>query len=117
MIISRFGEKPKTKRSWWALYLGLAALILPPVLGLVSSLFRFVVDRTSYDQMPAAGNPVGGIGGVFLALVLSAWAAVTAIQAFRAGERSWVMWVGLVLALAIALFWVVVIAAEFIVPH
>lgn len=117
MVSSRFGEKPKTKNAMLALYLALAALVAPPLLGLLSSLFRFVFDRASYDQMPSAANPVGGIGGVMLSFFLSVLALLSALRAYRLGERSWVMWVGLVLSLVVGLFWVILIAAQLIVPH
>ena len=57
------------------------------------------------------------MGGVMVTLVLAALALVTGIKAFRTGERSGVLWLGLISAIAVAAFWVSLIIGEIIVPH
>jgi len=49
-IISKFGEKPKYKKTWWAMYTGLAAFIVPFFLGIFTALIRPIVDKASVNN-------------------------------------------------------------------
>ena len=65
-IISRFNEKPKTRTAWWAMGLGLAALLVPPFLGIFAAFIRPLIDR-------AAGEATGiamGFGGAAAAMII-----------------------------------------------
>jgi hypothetical protein len=112
-IISRFKEKPKTKLAWRAMYLGLSVFLVPPFLGIFAAVIRPVIDRASSENVGAA---VGfGVGA--MVLVLSVLALITSIRAYRQGERSWVMWLGLVPAILIGAFWIFMIIGEILFPH
>lgn len=112
-IISRLNEKPKTRIAWWAMGLGIAALLVPPFLGIFASVIRPLIDK-------AAGESTGiamGFGGAALALIISISALVVGIKAYRMGERSWVLWLGYIPALLIAGFWIFMFAGELLFPH
>lgn len=112
-IISTFREKPKTKAGVWAMWLGLIAIVSPIILGTFGAAIRPAIDKAFSENVGAA---VGFAVGI-LALTLSALALVTSIRAFRMGERSWAVWIGLVMAVFIGLFWAAMVAGEFIFPH
>lgn len=112
-IISIFREKPKTKNGQWSMWLGLIAIFTPIILGTFGAAIRPMIDRAFSENV---GATVGFGVGIF-ALILSALALVTSIRAFRFGERSWGVWLGLILAIMIGLFWVMMIVGEFIFPH
>lgn len=116
-IISRFKEKPKTKTAWKAMYLGLGSLFIPPALGIFSILIRYITDPVSMEGRTDYLGMSMGFGGVILALILSISAMVTSIRAYKMGERSWVMWLGLIPAILIALFWIMMIVGELVFPH
>lgn len=66
---------PTTNLAWWSLSLGVAASLIGPFLGFG-----------------------------FMGLLLSITTVVTTIIGYRLGERSWIMWLGLVIALAVAIY-------------
>ena len=112
-IISRFKEKPKTKTTWRAMYLGLSVLLIPPFLGIFAAVIRPMIDKASSENI---GVAIGFGAGVF-ALALSISALVDGILAFKRGERSWVLWVGFVPAILIGVFWIFMVIGEFLFPH
>ncbi len=114
-IISQFREKPKTPTAWWAMYLGLATLLIPPLLGIFAAVIRPLIDRVSVNN-ENAGITIG-IGSAVLALTLSVTALIISIRAFRKGERSWVLWLGFMPAILIGAFWIFMIVGEFLFPH
>ncbi len=113
IIISKFREKPKTRTAWWAMGLGLSVFLMGPMLGIFAAVIRPLIDEATNETVGAAIGFLFGIG----ALVLSIAALVTGIRAYRKGERSWVMWVGFVPSIMVALFWVFLLVGEFAVPH
>lgn len=79
--LSKFRDRPRTKAAWWSMGLGLSALFLL----LVSS------------ALPDAGLTWGELNvGPAVLLILGISALVTGISAYRSGERSFVLWIGLV---------------------
>lgn len=114
-IISTLQEKPKTKVAWWALYLGIATIFIPFLLGMFTSFIRPILDQASVN--PENIGIGVGFGGGILSLALSISALVAGIIAFRKGERSWVPVTGFVLAAIVCVFWVVMIIGEFVFPH
>lgn len=73
--IDRFTTRSTTRSGWWALGLGLSALLVGPLLG---------------------------FGLIGLLLVIATLATGTA--AFRRGERSWMLWLGAGLAVGVACY-------------
>ena len=114
-VISKFKEKPRTKTTWWAMWLGLATLLVGPMLGIFATVLRPMIDRASVNS-ENTGIAVGFSGGVF-GLILSISALAVCIRAYKKGERSWVLWVGFVPAILVGAFWVFMIIGEFIFPH
>jgi hypothetical protein len=113
-VISKFKEKPRTKTAWRAMGLGLATFLLGPMLtGIFTAVIRPMIDRASGENTGAA---IGFNLGI-VSLILSVFAIVTGIRAFKKGERSWVLWVGFVPAILSGAFWVFMIIGEFIFPH
>lgn len=94
--------------------LGLAAFLLGPMLtGIFASVIRPMIDKASSEN---AGATIGFNFGP-VSLILSIFALVTCIRAFKKGERSWVLWVGFVPAILTGAFWVFMIIGEFLFPH
>ena len=112
-VISKFKEKPKTKTAWRAMYLGLSTFLIGPFLGIYVAVIRPIIDRASSENTGAA---IGFNFGI-VSLILSVFALVTCIRAFKKGERSWVLWVGFVPAILSGAFWILMIIGEFVFPH
>jgi len=112
-VISKFKETPKTETAWWAMGLGLGTLAIGPMLGTSAAVLRPFLDRFF-------GEPVGiaaGVAVAILALALTVSALVTSIRAFKMGERSWVIWFGLIPSIMAAAFWAMLVVGEFAFPH
>lgn len=114
-IVSAFKDKPHLHTTWWAMRLGLASLLVPPFLGIFASVIRPMLDRVSVNS--EAPGIAMGFGGVVFDLVLSISALLVSIKVYKQGERSWVLWLGFVPAVLIALFWIFMIAGELVFPH
>lgn len=95
-------KTPKTWVAWLAMVLGLMAALEIPALGLYS--------KISSQAGVAQSGP--GIG--FAGILLTACALITGLVAYRKGERSWVLWVGLTPALLLGVFWAIMIVAEIV---
>ena len=79
--LSQFRDRPRTKAAWWSMGLGLSALLV-----LLAS-----------SVLPDADVTWGELNvGPSVLLVLGISALVTGITAYRRGERSFVLWIGLV---------------------
>jgi MFS family permease len=107
-IISTFKEKPKAKIGWWAMGLGLATLLGVP---LVSILTLVMLPAFGADFNEAMGQTIGVSLGVF-SLLVGAAAIVVGIIAHRRGERSWAVWLGLILAILTIVVWGLMILSD-----
>lgn len=114
-IISVFRSKPKNNSTWWAMFLGLTSFLVPPFLGVFAAVIRPIIDKVGVNN-ETPGIAMGFVG-VILALAISLSALVFSIRAYRQGERSWVLWTGLVPSVLIAFFWIVMIVGELLFPH
>jgi hypothetical protein len=84
-------------------------LLVELFLGLFASLIRpLLIDAGSPAGSPAFGI---GLGGIANALCLGT--LVTGLLALRRGERSWVVWLGLLPAL----LFVLMLIADFLFAH
>ena len=100
--ISSFKEMPKTKVAWWAMALGLAAVLEIPVLVLINQIIKRLTGVFFAQSI--------GITGIVLTIA----ALITGTIAYRKSERSWVLWLGFGPAIALGLFWLVMIIAEIV---
>ncbi len=100
-------DKPGTRSAWQPLILAIAAALVPPALGLVDLVLRPLLDPASVN--PAAGFRGGGVAGLLISLALSILAIITGFRLLQAGERSWVVWAGIVVALLVASFWIILV--------
>ena len=114
-IISKFKEKPKTATGWRTMYLGLAALLISPFLGIFTAVIRPIIDKESVNGENT--RMAMGFGPSILAFVLSILAFITGVNALRKGERSWILWMGFIPAILIGAFWTFMIAGELLFPH
>jgi hypothetical protein len=114
-LISKLMEKPKIKTTWWAMGLGLTTLLIGPIIGVVTSIIRPMIDPVSVNK-ENTGIAVGFSGGVF-GLILSIATLVAWFHAYKAGERSWILWVGFVPAILVGAFWIFMLVGEFLFPH
>ena len=112
-VISKFKEKPRTKTAWWAMGLGLATILVYPLLGIFIAVIRPMIDKAISENVGAAI----GFSSIIVSTILLVSALVTSILALRKGERSWVLWVGFVPAILAGAGLVVLIIGEFIFPH
>ena len=78
-IVSTFKEMPKTKIAWWAFGLGLS-LFLVPILTMTTD---FDITWGKLNVIPALIFP------------LLIGAITTCIIAYRKGERSFIVWIGI----------------------
>jgi hypothetical protein len=106
-----FKEKPKAKIGWWAMGLGLATLLGVP---LVSILTLVILPAFGDDFNEAMGQTIGVSMGVF-SLLAGAAATVVGIIALRRGERSWAVWLGLVLAILTLVGWGLMILSDLLI--
>lgn len=119
IIVSHFLEKPKFQTTWSGMWFGLSSLLIPPFLGIFAALSRYWYDPESM-QGREGFNVLGagmGFGMVLLSLILISLALRHSIRAYKQGERSWVVWLGMVPATLIGLFWIMMIAGEILFPH
>jgi hypothetical protein len=111
-IISKFKEKPKTQTAWWAMWLGLSTVLTNPFFSFLTALrkilFRIITGRIFFFDSR---------GIMAFSLLLAVAAIVVSIIAFKKGERSWVLWLGFIIAVFCFVFYVSWIIAEFLFPH
>lgn len=108
--------QPVTRAARWALWLGLGSLLALPLLGGLNAFLRPLLDPTSVNPNAQAGFG-GGFFAAIVSLALAAATLVCGVRAFRLGERSWMMWVGLLIGALVALLWLALIAANILYPH
>lgn len=85
---SRFGDRPRTTAAWWSMCLGLGAVLI-----LVGSM-----------ALPHADVSVGELNVVpALVLFLGIAALAPGIAAYRRGDHSFVVWIGLTTGTLLAL--------------
>ncbi len=73
--IDRFTTLSKTRTGWWTFGLGSSALVVGPLLGF-------------------------GLVGLLLGIA----ALATGVSGYRQGERSWMLWVGVALAIGVVCY-------------
>lgn len=112
-IISSFKETPKKRISWWTMGLGLASVLIGPLLGLYASVIRPLLSGLIDENRSGAF----GLNLGLFSLVISVTAVILGIIALRKGERSWAVWLGFIPALISLVFWLVMIIGELIFPH
>lgn len=114
-VVSKFKEDPKlpvTKKAMW--------------FGIGSFVWAFVVVNVPYwitmyyrdikgKEVPI--SPWIGLSLIFVELILAIVALNFGMKGYKQGERSWVLWIGLVPAILVALFFVIFIVGEFVFPH
>ena len=91
------------------MWMGLSILLTPMVMGTYAA-----VGRPFFDGL--VGQKAGIALGIVLTIVVFTWVGLAVkanIKAFKSGERSWMMWVGLAPAMLIGLMWLAMIVAEF----
>jgi len=115
-IISKFKEKPKTKTAWRTMVLGLGAFLVGPMFGIVTAIIRPIVDKESMVGRTNNGVAIG-FNGMMIAFILAIAALITGVRAFKKGERSWVLCVGLVPAVLVIAFCIFIIIGESLFPH
>jgi hypothetical protein len=104
-------DQPQTSTGWRVFALGVSALLIVPLLGVLGSLLRLVLDPVSVNPE----HPIqfaGGLVSVVVSLALSVSALVIGIRALKSGNRSWAVWAGVVLALLSGGLWVIIILAN-----
>jgi ABC-type multidrug transport system permease subunit len=79
--LSQFRDRPTTKAAWWSMGLALSALLVLLASGVVPD-----ADVT-WGELNVVPSVV---------VVLGISALVTGVTAYRRGERSFVLWIGLV---------------------
>ena len=112
-IISKFKEKPRLRKTWWAMGLGLATFLELPLLGALGIIIQPLIDGPGGSII--AG--IFGVGSIIFILSFSISALVFSLKAYKKGERSWVLWVGFVPAILINLFWLIFLVGEVVSPH
>ncbi len=113
-ILSDIKERPETPAAWWVLWTGLLTLVVGPLFGLFTSFLRMLLDPASVNPGDGLGS---GISGVFLTLALSITTVVLFVRNYKLGERSWVLWAGLIPAALAGSFWVYITFARLVVPR
>ena len=113
-ILSSFKEKPKTKNAWKVMWIGLSSLLVGPFFGYFMAFLRKTLDPISYN--PSLGLPTGFLG-VILGLGLAITSIVLFVKNYKLGERSYVLWIGLIPAILISSFWIFMIVGELLFPH
>jgi hypothetical protein len=84
--------KPRTKTNWWPMWLGLGAVIIGPVLGIINLSNQNGSQPSGENSVASAPNL-----GIF-SFLLSIIALVVGIMALKKGQRSVAVWSGFGLA-------------------
>lgn len=111
-IISMFKEKPKTKIGWWAMGLGLATLLGLPLVSFFTIVIHPLITSLSEESSYAIGINLG-----IFSLIASAAGVVAGIFALRKGERSWLVWLGFILALVTLIGFLFMMLADLLIPQ
>lgn len=112
-IISKPKETPKTTLGWWAFGLSVSSIFSGPLLGTFAGMVRPMLDRLFGE---AVGATVGFLTGIIILSIVVA-AFVTSLLAFKKGERSWAVLIGLVLGTVALAFWLFMFVGEFFFSH
>ena len=111
--ISTFKEKPASKVGWWTFGLGVALVVVWPLLNLFAAIIRPLIDRLFGVTV---GGPIGLGFGIF-SLLLAFVTLFLGIKALRKGERSWAVWLGFVVGAIVSAFWIFMVVGELLFPH
>lgn len=93
--------------------LGLATFLEGPLLGINAAAVRPILDGIVGEQSGAVIATVLAIP----VICLTPAALIAGIRALKAGERSWPVWTGFIPAVLSVVFWGMMIAGEFLLPH
>lgn len=90
--INSFKDRPATRLAWWGFGLGMGMVVWVMLLSFFTAVIRpWLMSANSPIADPAFGIGMGAV------LMLLALATLTcSVLAVVKGERSWVVWVGLV---------------------
>jgi len=95
-------KKPQLSITWWAMALGLIALLEFPLLGLYSFISK---TMGAVELGPSVG---------FAGIIITTVAVTLGVISFKRGERSWILWLGFGPALVLSAFWLIMLIAEII---
>jgi hypothetical protein len=107
-VISNFKDKPINKSTWTGMWLGLASILIFPLLSVNAIVIRPMINNAAGETV---GTAVTGVAAI-LCIALSVLAIIVNIKSFRKGERSWAMWLGLTPSILIGTLFAVMIGAE-----
>lgn len=113
VIISQFRDKPKLKITWWAMWLGLVTLFGGQILGISAALLVPLITKNTSEKV---GSSIG-FSVMILTFAVLIITLILSIKAYRHGERSWAMWLGLIPAILGCAFWIFMLAGELLFPH
>ncbi len=104
LVNRRFLSLPATRLGWWAVGLAAAPLLLP--------VLTFVVNLL-VNELTGGLQTAVGVSGLLMVVCGIAGGVTALIAVLRRRERSILLW----FAMLIGLFFLFLIAGEFIVPH
>jgi len=93
-IISKFFELPKTKTTWWAFGLGLTLL-----LGVIMFIMVLADHPSSKDDLGIFASKLILI--FIVEVIVFIPNLISGIRSYKKGERSFVLWIGLIPAIIV----------------
>ena len=112
-------KEPRIKLSQKALYLSLISICAPAFTMFLSITLRQLFDRESLEGRVGI-HRLGlspGMLGAMLSLLFSSYAFYCGLVAYKSGERSFKLFLGLILGLIVGSFWIFMILGEIFLPH
>lgn len=112
-VLSTFKEMPKTRLGRWAFGLSLVTIFSGPFLGIFAAILSPFLTKTLNETTAII------VGFCVMAAIIALFFAtlICSIKAFRHGERSWAVWLALVLSIIQSCFWAFMLIGELIFPH
>jgi len=112
-------KEPSIKLNQKSLYFSLISICAPTLTMLLSITFRQLFDKQSLEGREGIHRLVisPGMLGVTLSLLFSSFAFYFGLLSFKSGDRSFKMFLGLILSIILLSFWIFMILGEILSPH
>lgn len=105
---------PTSQNHIQILGIGLFSVVIAPLFGYLNAFLRKIFEPVSYN--PGQGFSPGMVG-FLLSMGLAITAILKFIKCYKSGEKSWKLWAGIIPAIAVGCFWILMISGELIFPH
>lgn len=109
-------NKTLSKNAWIIFSLSLSAILIIPILGILTSVARQIFDPESVNPSRTIFSEAGFMS-CLLSLTFAFFALYKGINALKSKDKSLPVWLGIVLSIIAIIFWGFLIISELLYPH